>query len=220
MCTNDQTISRAEVERRVLDGLRHRLIEPRHLDVFISEFRAELNRAAAEASGASAELRGELVEVERKIGGIMKAIEDGMYMPAMKDRMAELEGRKGELVEALAATPENTVRIHPGIERIYRAEIDRIAEALGNGEERELAAEALRRLVSRVVLTPRDGSGLDLELSGPLASILALAEAASGLNAGGSARKQKRPSSGPEGRQLSVVAGAGNHLYRTKVRWP
>src|SRR3546814_12406776 len=48
VCTNDRTISRAEVEHRVIDGLRHRLVEPHHLQVFVREFPAELNRSRSD----------------------------------------------------------------------------------------------------------------------------------------------------------------------------
>ena len=48
-------------------------------------------RAQAETS------RRELKNIERSIKGIMDAIEDGMYQPAMKERMQELVQQKAEI---------------------------------------------------------------------------------------------------------------------------
>lgn len=37
--------------------------------------------------------RRELAMIEKQIGGIIRAIKDGMHMPSMKAEMAALEGR-------------------------------------------------------------------------------------------------------------------------------
>lgn len=54
-----RVISRAEIERRVIDGLRRRLVKPRFLEVFVTEYQAGLNRAATKAT-ANAEQQREL----------------------------------------------------------------------------------------------------------------------------------------------------------------
>jgi site-specific DNA recombinase len=80
-----------------------------------------------------------------------------------------------------------------------------------------LTAEALRSLIERVVLTPdaTASDGLAAELRGDPAEILALAAAP---EAG--TRRRVGAKNSPErllvGSQLSVVAGARNHLYRTR----
>ena len=60
-------------------------------------------------------------------------------------------------------------------------------------------------------LAPAAGApdGIEAQLHGDLAAILALSD--------GQGRKQKLPANSMAGSQLSVVAGARNHLYRTKV---
>ncbi len=42
-------------------------------------------------------------------GSVMAAIEDGMYQPSMKDRMAELEGEKRRLDAFLSQSPEGAI---------------------------------------------------------------------------------------------------------------
>ncbi|WP_259974216.1 recombinase [Leisingera aquaemixtae] len=54
---------------------------------------------------------------------------------------------------------------------------------LGSAESLEVAKEALRALVERIVLTPAaEGTGLDLTLEGDLAGLLCLAAGAEGPN--------------------------------------
>jgi hypothetical protein len=65
-------------------------------------------------------------------------------------------------------------------------------------------------MIERVVLRPKVlGNGLDLELYGELANILAACVGT---------KMQNAPGSKASGR-LSVVAGTRSHLYRTTLRW-
>ena len=74
------------------------------------------------------------------------------------------------------------------------------------------AAELLRAMIDRTVLTPAD-DGLRAELCGDLAAVLAVCGEAA-------APKREQPDARASGCQLSVVAGAGYHLCRTIVIWP
>jgi hypothetical protein len=71
--------------------------------------------------------------------GILGAIEDGMYQPAMKD--SELEQQKAEIEKRLAEAPADVPDVHPNIAEHYRAKVIRLAETLAepesNGEARE-----------------------------------------------------------------------------------
>ena len=60
-CTNTLTVRRQEIEGRVLDGLKERLMAPELVAAFIEEFRAEVNRLARGAEEAHAHQRRELV---------------------------------------------------------------------------------------------------------------------------------------------------------------
>ena len=105
-CGNDRRIRREELERRVLDGLKHRLLAPELVEEFARAFQEEVNRLAAEQTPRRAEDEGRLDAVQRKIASMIRAIEDGLYQPSMKARMAELEAEKAALEERLAAAPE------------------------------------------------------------------------------------------------------------------
>lgn len=65
--------------------------------------------------------QAELNQVERKLGGILRAIEDGAYTPALKQRLTELEERKEALARELAKPKAGAiVALHPRLADVYR----------------------------------------------------------------------------------------------------
>jgi hypothetical protein len=123
-CSNDLKVRRVELERRVLDGLRERLLAPELVEEFARAFQEEVNRLAAEKTRHCAEDQGQLEAVKRKIATIIRAIEDGMYQPSMKERMDELEAEKALLEERLATAPEPPkIRLHPNLAGLYREKV-------------------------------------------------------------------------------------------------
>ena len=138
--------------------------------------------------------------VERKLAGVLKAIEDGLYTPALKDRMLALEAEKAEIVAARASVGAPTpIRLHANLANVQADRVARLEAALVKPVSRSEAQTLIRATIDRVVLTPAV-RGMNAELHGDLAAILAMSEQA--MEA-----ERRRPSS-EDGRQLSVVAGA------------
>jgi len=212
-CANAATITRQEIEDRVLSGLKDKLMAPELVRTFIEEFQAEANRLQAARQQEIAARRARLEAVGRKIAGILAAIEDGNYNRSLTERLGVLEGEQEALTRELNQAPdEPTLRLHPRLAEVYADKVARLEEALNDPAIKTEAAEILRSLIERIELCPRrDGSGLEARLYGDLARILAFCEGATG--------KEKLPGSDEPGSQLSVVAGACNHLYRTNLRW-
>ena len=100
-CNNYATVCRQEIEARVLDGLKERLMAPELVREFVRAFQEEANRAAAEREQQFRADRLHLEAVERKIAGIVAAVEEGNYSRALGDRLAELE-RQQELLEIVS----------------------------------------------------------------------------------------------------------------------
>ena len=111
-CDNNVTVSKQEIEARVLGGLKDKLLAPELVREFIRAFQEEVNRANAEREQQFTADRQQLDSVRRKIAGIVSAIEEGDYSRALGDRLADLE-KQQELLEArLSEAPPSTVRLH------------------------------------------------------------------------------------------------------------
>lgn len=200
-CGNQATVGRLEIEARVLHGLKATLLAPELVREFTKTFQEEVNRAAAERGLQSTAHRQRLAAVERKIAGIITAVEQGSYSRALGDRLAALEREQDSLKALLADVPVEIVRIHPRLADIYADKVMQLEIALNDPSVRDEAGHLLRSLIDRITLTPREGGGVDAELHGDLARILAFCEA--------SERKSKPPKAVAPGGLLSVVAGIG-----------
>ncbi len=180
ICTNRATVEREIVEDRVLTGLRDRLLHPDLISTFVEEYRLAFNATAAEAVAAHKQAQRDLTQVEKKISGIMAAIEDGLYQPSMKDRLETLKSEKATLSSLLDQTPEPpALRLHPSLSDLYRSKIGKLSESLNEPGLKREATEVLRGLISEVRMIPDADvpTGHRIELAGELAGILALGEA-------------------------------------------
>ena len=198
-CDNGTTIARTTIESRVLTGLRERMLTPRIAAEFIRSFEAECIRARKESAGRSAQATTRLAEVERRIAGIVESIENGAWNRTLGLRLEELEREQVTLQAevAAAASPEPVIRLHPNAADIYRDKVAALEASLAKPDIRQEAADSLRALIERVILTPDTNwpDALRVELSGDLALILSLAAS--------------EPVGSTRARQLSVVAGTG-----------
>jgi site-specific DNA recombinase len=200
-CKNNATVSRQEIESRVLDGLKERLMSPELVREFIRAFQEEANRAAAERGQELRADRLHLEAVERKIAGIVAAVEEGNYSRALGERLAELERQQELLRDRLRDHPPSIVRLHPRLAEIYADKVQQLETSLNDPGIKGEAADVLRSLIDRVDLHPRGDRGVDAMLHGDLVEILAFCDESN--------REGKLPKTGVSGSQLSVVAGRG-----------
>lgn len=108
-----------------------------------------------------------------QIRGIIEAIMEGMFHPSMKAEMDTLEARKAELASLLSDIPDDVPDLLPSASAVYARKVGRLTDALNRPEERLEAAEALRALIEKVVLTPGPNRGeIDAMLYGELGTIL------------------------------------------------
>ena len=176
ICDNGRTVRRDAIERRVLSGLTDKLVSPEAVASAVRAYAEETNRRNHERRAEAEVDRRALTKVERGIKGIMAAIEDGMYQPAMKARMDELERQKVEIEARLGEASADVPDIHPNIAELYRAKVMRLAETLTEPDANDSAREDIRSLVGEVVLTPGEKRGeINAILRGELMAILDLA---------------------------------------------
>ena len=124
-----------------------------------------------------------------------------------KARLTALEQEKAQTEARLRAGKHAPVlQLHTNLPELYRNKIGRLAEALSAPETVAEAAEVMRGLIDRIVLTPAAGE-LRAELHGDLAVLARFAQEGEQRSAADTAR-------------LSVVAGERNPLYRTFFKYP
>ncbi len=98
-CKADRGIGAAELELRVLSGLREILLGNEHLiEEFTAEFKRELARLRKEGNGARRRLLRELQDVERGIKRCLNFITGGDGDPgSVRDELRRLEARKRDI---------------------------------------------------------------------------------------------------------------------------
>lgn len=132
--------------------------------------------------------------------------------------MDGLEARKAKLTTLLAEAPEDMPDILPVASNIYAQKIKRLTDALTDPNEQVEAAEALRGLIEKIVLTPGSTrEDMHATLYGDLRTILEWV-ARQSL---GKTPERKTPAALATGVLVSLVAGAGfTHcfaLHRTII---
>ncbi|QUD90691.1 recombinase zinc beta ribbon domain-containing protein [Phenylobacterium montanum] len=202
-CDNRVNIRRDQLEARVLDALRHHLMDPALFKEFCEEFTRESNRLRMEArtdiDAAQAEIKRIEREVERLLDMLVKGTATGQAAAQVNAKMNELLGRQAELKQQVADAEEPPPLLHPEMAGVYRTQVAELYEALqGEAETKQLeATEALRALIQEIILTP-EGDQLTIDVRGDLAGILAIST------------KQKPFGRGPKGSAKSQVEmGAG-----------
>jgi len=78
-CANTQTIPREELERRVLSGLKDRMMAPETAAETMRAYAEETNRLNCEHRSNGDTRGAELAKVEKHIWGIIEAIKAGMF---------------------------------------------------------------------------------------------------------------------------------------------
>ncbi len=211
LCPNGRTISRAALEGRVLGALQEKMLSPNLMAAFIVAYNEEIKAARAAEVRRSSALKVELGEIARKISGIIDAIEQGAWSASLQERLSGLEDHQRAITAQglKEAVTSNVVAIRPATESLSRSRVADLVAALADTEAQAEAAEALRKLIDRIVLTP-DDTARDrhhIDLYGDLAAALAIAH--SSVDKSGSRDDRTAGLSVRRSSQVSVVAGTG-----------
>lgn len=197
-CDNRVNIRRDELESRVLNALRNRLVDPELFAQFCKVFTQELNRLRMEGRAEISTSEAEVEKIDRELAKLLTAIKSGGPIESIVDDMKRLEAQKAELTTFLATADEPPPLLHPSMAELYRSRVQDLYDALQDDEEekRTEAADILRTLVETIVLTPADGK-VEIDVQGDLAGILTLSV------------RTKNPTSQAGPSQVKMVAGAG-----------
>ena len=202
-CENNMNIRRDALEARVLNALRHNLMQPELFREFCEEFTREMNRLRMEGRASIDAAEAEIRKIDRELETLLNLILKGGAADMLNAKMVKLERRQKELKAFLAEAEEPPPLLHPNMAHHYRLQVEDLYAALQeDSEARRMEATGVpRSLVKEIVLTPDPESGeLLIEVRGDLAGILAIS------------LERKKPSGGEGCAQFEMVAGACNHL--------
>ena len=200
-CTNARSIKRAVLEDLILDSLKHRLMQPDLVKEFISAFHAEINQRRQNLDVERKAKERDLIQVTRRLDGLIDAIADGLRTPGLKAKLEDLERRKAELERDLAKPHTSAPRLHPNLAELYRRKVANLRETLRDPKLRDEALDLLRNLIDQVVMRPIE-DGFEIELVGDIAQMVECAN---------SQGQSKKRAALDEAAHCSVklVAGAG-----------
>ncbi len=172
-CDNARTVDRKALESRVLTGLRERMMTPEIAAEAMRAYTQETNRLNRQRRSSVESIRRELAETNKAIAEIVRVIEQGGWHRALSDRLTELEAQQDSLTARLSNGSQDVPDIHPNISEAYRRRIERLTEALSHPDDALEAADAIREVIDRIVITPGQQRGENhVTLQGDLATIL------------------------------------------------
>jgi site-specific DNA recombinase len=204
-CTNRASIRRSEIERWIVEALRHQLMAPDLVSEFVRTFNDEINRTSRDRDHRREGLQREQKDLERRIDTLLDAFASGALKgPSVQTKLETLEARQGEVAKGLAGLLDEPVRLHPNLAAIYRRKVAALQNLLENDATRTEAVEIIRSLVDQVIFRPTAEAGLEVELVGDIARMVHLAQNSN----------EDSPVSGAVhdefARSVKVVAGARN----------
>ncbi len=172
-CTNGHSIARETLEARVLDGLRGRLMAPKVAAEAVRAYVEETNRLNHQRRAAGAADKAALEGILKAIRANLDMIAEGQGSRAIGEELRRLDAEEDAVRARIAEAPIDTPDVLPNIAEIYHRKVERLAEALRHPAERDEAADALRGLIERVVLTPGTKRGeITAMLHGEFGTIL------------------------------------------------
>ena len=205
-CTNRRGIRRNALELFILETLKHHLMHPDLVKEFIAAFTAEVNRERQTQETGLHQRRRELVDVTRRLNGLIEAIADGLRSPGLQQKLEELENRKERLETDLSGVPAPKPRLHPNLAELYRRRVSELEIALHDPSSREEALQLLRGLIQYVEIRP-GRKAYQVEFVGDIAQMIMTAHPELKLRVG-------RDES-----SVKVVAEERYPLYRIRRPW-
>ena len=208
LCTNTTGVRRGVLEEIVISALQHNLMAPDLVADFIAAFHAEVNANRGEADAERRRAEKRKGEIERQLDGLITAIAEGLRSPGLQQRLDALEAERRQIDATLAAPAPSPVRLHPDLAELYRKKVQALHEALHDPATEAEALEIVRSLIEQVIVRPRQGGGVEVELVGEIAAMVEVAQAAGGgPNAKAAPGRAALDDLGR--RSVKVVAGTG-----------
>ena len=210
VCANRKTIKREVLESKILSALQTHLMRDDLLEIFCEEYTRTLNALRRAQDSALREAKAEKEKLSKERANILKAIREGIGAKLVKDDLERIAARLEALEDEIKqGSTEARPLLHPAMARRYREEVAALRETLSRSGGQGEAAEHLRGLIEKIVLTPHPGrEDLQIDLYGDLAGILSMAAEKTGHQKRERLRNAVNDNI-PEPSKSVLVAGAG-----------
>ncbi len=200
----------------MLAGLKDRILTPDLAAEFSKAFAQEAAAIRGESTGHQDRLGKDLADVQRRLEGVLRAVESGAWNDSLQIRLTELEANQKALTTQLAAAKvESTPVVLPeNAADVYKSKVADLAASLADPDICTEAGEALGALIQQITLLPdeQEPDRLRIQLHGDFQAVLA----AAGQECRPTGKTRREPGLGSRravsAGVLSVVAGACNHL--------
>ncbi|WP_374453579.1 recombinase family protein [Phenylobacterium sp.] len=180
-CSNGKIIAAETIERRLIEGVRTKLLAPEAIDRAVREHREAEAAKRREILRSRAPIERELAEIARKVARAQEmCLAEAISIEDLKALKAQHQGRQQELEDRLASLEQpSDVAPMPGAAAAYARLAERLQAAMMEGSDGEKVRTELRALIERVDFRPLEGLGkFELKVYGKLAALLGVSERA------------------------------------------
>lgn len=175
-CTNRRRVSREELQEAVLTGLKDRVLQPHLLDLYLDEYRREIDTAIAEQTGRSESVEMRLKTIDNEIANLVAVAKAGAGAGGdfaamhLHQELQKLGAQRKQLErEARAPVPTPISLETDAVVARLHALIDDLNDALV-GPERDAARarDIIRSFITRIEIRPMDDEKPDGRGIGPV----------------------------------------------------
>ncbi|WP_353315248.1 recombinase family protein, partial [Shimia sp. NS0008-38b] len=176
-CDNATSITRVQVEGRVLASLKATLLAPENLQNFVSQVSKALTEQQKSAGGTQKGLEKAIIKLDVKITRMLDHIEDGAgHSALLKERLEQRQAERVALVADLDALKHTTQEpfVMPDLPVAYSTLVRSLEDTQRDPAVVQRAHEALAEMIEEVVLKPDPAAqdGYKITLHGDCAGIL------------------------------------------------
>ncbi len=175
-CSNLRTVKLIELERRVLSGLKEKMLKGELFAEFADEFRAEVERIRARSTNNQRELGQHLIKISDRIARVVDAIAAGTASKSLVAKLTDLEDEKEKVESEMQNShpAPREIELPTNLPDIYHDHVTNIETKIKSASgENDSAKRILRSFVERIVVHPGNHRGeTEIEVFGSLAAIL------------------------------------------------
>ena len=161
-CTNNQTISIQQFEKRVLSGLNNALNSADMFSLYEQEFKEafEVQSSVNLVQNEVWQREREIADLDRKIGVLLSVLETGDQIESVVVRLELLEEQKSDLKRRKPQQPMALPQLPEDIGAIFARQISDLTATLNADDQtRQEALPILRQVFSEIRLHPGEGRG-------------------------------------------------------------